>query len=1059
LQKHASSEHLHLTTRRFFIGPIPEGWLSSNRKSWYKRRLELSNYSTRRPTFTATSLDVHRRTRTLSGFDGPSTAVRLGFSFPQPADVEGLEDEINVAETDDDEDAEVETREIEPLATNAEVPGIPDGHDVNKPKLLSAPSGTGLKPPSEARCLSRSKSPTQETYVTASEHGQRSFDEQDNHAGGERQQKLQPEGPGEGVADEEFHGSSSNRDDSLSCPGAERNASPQLEQTNSVTALLPRASTDVGSGAPASDRSKLTQRNPAPLADGEAATVQLDRTSTGVRFKLSEGIAKGQERIVRRVDSAQQRARNKFRHDTLQEGAIVKMEKMLVRIDTTLQPLPNDFDENDDMKTETRTMEKWQQFMIVVRRSYKDEADFRLQVYRTRVIPEIEGEKPKKRPVHEIYLNPRTTRVNLYSSLDKTIVIWHPYKKGTRIFILRPRSGAHAVEWYTFIRDMLGWARQSSLQVNVPDLSVSLKLEKPFAALSELQKALAETDENTALAKTIAEEQAVAGKIVKQCIEILQGDPEWSNMLETWSKTQKMGLAWKRYDRLEWIHGVQEQKMYGSMAMERSYDLELRPKQHYPTHAHGKEGQLREEPAPIEGFLIRLTSQKGLHQRLGRSFFKRLYFSTQNQFLIFNRPAKATPPHPPRLPTITGSNIPSSREIVRQTPTTFEIEPYPVQDGDVAWLSSGNREHVHGHDQIAFEEAQRNIENLKQCDGYINMVQIVKVRRMKWGATEGDEGMEEGSGSDVEFHQDVGDTMGEDGETKKLDDERVFELVLENGLVVRLQAYSQETRKEWISRLRKLVTYWKLRTKGDMDTFKAVRKHNLEALNIDEEMEAIVGQFARKWEVRQSKASPQLYNMCPISGCRTISMSGLLYRKPRRHSTFQRCGVILAGGQLLLFHAAMRKMTGEPVRHIQQERQQAIGLKDCYVYSGLITEDDLLYQNQTFDANHPGMHPLPRVYREDGWTSQDEDTMTCFVVWHGLRKSLFRAVVGEKEGGGGTRQKLRQVSRLGTPGRSIVFMCRSRAERDHWVMSVGTEIDRLQQQHDEEVRVERHGEK
>jgi hypothetical protein len=822
-----------------------------------------------------------------------------------------------------------------------------------------------------------------------------------------------------------------------------------------MTALLPPASHDAGSVAPASDRKGLTQHIPAPIGDGEPATAHLGRTPTGVRFKVSEGITNRQERIARRVDSAHQRARmKKFRRDTLQEGAIVKMEKMLVRIDTTLQPVPNDFDENDGRKTETRAVEKWREFMIVVRRSHKDEADFRLQVYKTRVIPEIEDDKPKKKPAHEILLNPRTTRVNLYSSLDKTIVMWHPYKKGTRIIIMRPRSGAHAVEWYTFIRDMLGWARPSSLQVNVPDLSLSLQLEKPFAGLSELQKAIADVDEDTAVAKTIAEEQAVAGKIIRQCIDMLEGDPEWLEVLETWSKTQKMGLAWKRYDRLEWVHGVQEQKMYGSMAMERSYDLELRPKQHYPTHTHGKQGKIHHEPAPIEGFLIRLTSQKGLHQRMGRTFFKRLYFSTQNQFLVFNRPARVTPPHPPRLPTIVGRNIPSSSEIVRQTPTMFDIEPYPVREGEVTWLSSSNYDYVREHDQNAFEEAQRNIENLKQCDGYINMGQVVKVRTMKWGATEVDEEMEEGSGSDVEFHQEVENTLGEDGETKKLDDERVFELVLENGLVVRLQAYNQEMRHEWIHRLRKLVKYWKLRIKADMDIFKAVRKHNLEKLNIDEEMESIIGQFARKWEVSQSEASPQLHNMCGISFCRPISISGLLYRKPRRRSTFQRCGVILTGGQLLIFNAAIRKMSGEQVRHIQQERQQAIDLKDCYVYSGLITEDDLLYQNQTFDSNHPGMHALPRMYLEDGWTSTDEDTMTCFVVWHGLRKSYFKAVVGEKEDGG-TRQKLRQVSRLGVPGRSIVFKCRSRAERDHWVMSVGMEIDRLQQQDDEEVRVER----
>ena len=965
---------------------------------------------------------------------------------------------VNVDETDEDEDGYITARAIEPVATDAEVPqilGIADEHDARTQKPLSPPSATGLRPPSKAGVMDRSKSPAQETSATAKERRQPSTDGQDEREGEVRQPRTDVEDGHSGDVDTDMRPSISNRGDSPPYPATERNASSNLGQTNSTTALLPRPSNDAVSVAQVSDRNGLTEHNPAPVGDAEPATANLGRASTGVRFKFSEGIADRQDRIARRVDSAHQRARTKkFRRDTLQEGAIVKMEKMLVRIDTTLQALSNDFDENDGMKTETRAMEKWREFMIVVRRSRKDEADFRLQVYKTRVIPEIEGDRPKKKPSHEVMLNPRTTRVNLYSSLDKTIVIWHPYKKGTRIFIMRPRSGAHAVEWYTFIRDMLGWARPSSLQVNVPDLSVSLQLENPFAGLSELQKALGDVDENTALAKTIAEEQAVAGKIIKQCIGMLEGDPEWSNVLETWSKTEKMGLAWKRYDRLEWVHGVQEQKMFGSMAMERSYDLELRPKQHYPTHTHGKHGKLRREPAPIEGFLIRLTSQKGLHQRMGRAFFKRLYFSTQNQFLVFNRPAKVTPPHPPRLPTVTGSNIPSSHDIVQQTPTTFEIDPYPVQDGEVTWLTNGNRDYIRGHDQNAFEEARRNIENLKQCDGYINMSHIVKVREMKRGAAEMDDNIEEGSSSDVEFHQEVPNTMQEDGETKKLDDDRIFELVLQNGLIVRLQAYSQETRQEWISRLRKLVKYWKERIKADMDTFKVIRKHNLQGLNIDEEMEAIIGQFARKWEVTHTEASPQLYNMCGISCCRSISMSGLLYRKPRRRATFQRCGVILTGGQLLIFHAAMRKLSGEQIKHIQQERQQAIDLKDCYVYSGLITEDDLLYQNQTFDSNHPGMHALPRVYREDGWTSQDDDTMTCFVVWQGLRKSFFRAVVGEGEDGG-TRQKLRQVSTLGVPGRTIVFKCRSRAERDHWVMSVGMELDRLQQQEDEEVRVER----
>ena len=52
--------------------------------------------------------------------------------------------------------------------------------------------------------------------------------------------------------------------------------------------------------------------------------------------------------------------------------------------------------------------------------------------------------------------------------------------------------------------------------------------------------------------------------------------------------------------------------------------------------------------------------------------------------------------------------------------------------------------------------------------------------------------------------------------------------------------------------------------------------------------------------------------------------------------------------------------------------------------------------------------------------------------------------MNEEQDSGKSRQRLRYVSKLGVKGRSIVFKARSRAERDHWVMSIGMEIDRLQ---------------
>ena len=44
------------------------------------------------------------------------------------------------------------------------------------------------------------------------------------------------------------------------------------------------------------------------------------------------------------------------------------------------------------------------------------------------------------------------------------------------------------------------------------------------------------------------------------------------------------------------------------------------------------------------------------------------------------------------------------------------------------------------------------------------------------------------------------------------------------------------------------------------------------------------------------------------------------------------------------------------------------------------------------------------------------------------------------------------MSQLGATGRSVVFKARSRAERDHWVLAIQVEIERLAAQ-EEEVRL------
>ena len=71
-------------------------------------------------------------------------------------------------------------------------------------------------------------------------------------------------------------------------------------------------------------------------------------------------------------------------------------------------------------------------------------------------------------------------------------------------------------------------------------------------------------------------------------------------------------------------------------------------------------------------------------------------------------------------------------------------------------------------------------------------------------------------------------------------------------------------------------------------------------------------------------------------------MSGVLYRKPRVHSSFRKCVVILCHGKLLIFQSTLRAKAGKEVPHILHEREEVVDLKDSYIYSGLVRDSNVL---------------------------------------------------------------------------------------------------------------------
>ncbi|KAF2265866.1 meiotically up-regulated gene 56 protein [Lojkania enalia] len=1090
--QHATPEHLHLTSRRFFIGPVPEGWLKSHRRDWYKHHLHI-NYSSRTATF---SDRRESRDRRLSGIDGPSSSALFAHSFPQPDDLSAEEDngdQHNGQGSGEDGQAsaalDVPPAMVVPRTSGRKEEVLNPEEETEfvdalseQDENLETSAGEDTAYPAQS---TRTRRSTQKTYETTSSSRLSSPDGTKHVEDREEQEEASGLQVPTGQEGDQWKSSgkrpASTAESSNGVPGGstigktsvdavsttsllrranENKASPGIEPQSSSKSILARVKRRPQRNT--SDAGNVDEQNRRTVFHSKSGLPSL------VKFDIPEDSKRAE--IHLKAKAAQmtiQRASTRLRRQKIKDGLVIKMERMLVRVDAASNEVSEDFDENGSQKIDSRVKDKWREYMIVCRQSVSEEADFVLQMYKTRVIPEIEQANASRRAAYQIPLGRRISRVNMYSSLDKSVVVWMPISRGTLIFIMQARTASNAVEWYTFLRNIMGWRRASDLQINIPDLSVSLRIANPFKQLEASQDEIQEadgSDNEEAIIRTMQAEQAVAENLIRQCLDQLKDSPEWDSVLDSWIRDQRIGLAWKRYDRLEWIHGANERKMYGTIAMQKSHELELRPKSHYPTTVITKrKHKTLTEPVPVEGFLIRLTSQRGRAKRLGLMYHKQLYFSTHDNFLVFSRPTKVRPPPPPRFPASRDATVPTARSFLDKTPDTWAVNPYPVQDNQIEWLregQSGTPESRRLHDQDAEDETFRKAEILRNCDGYMNLADIVKVRKAKLGTIPVDRNIE--SGSDVDFDEEVSDSMEDDGATKEVDLDRTFEIIFRNGLVVRLQAADKVRRKEWIKHLRALVKYWKHRTRNDIDLYKLTRAHNLSALQIDEETEAYIGQFAKKWEVTQSYASPELYNFCGIAYCRTIHMSGSLYRKPRIHAPFTRCRVIVSSGNLIIFQDVLRNRLGKELAHVHHERVANLDLKDCYVYSGLLTESDLLYQNQTFDSNKPGHHALPRIYLEDGWTSTDEDVMTTFVVWHGKSKSWFRAEEGagggERHAKSGKRTRLKRVAKLGSKGRSLVFRARSRAERDHWVLAIQNEIERVQGEAREDFRIEENGE-
>ncbi|CAJ0837130.1 4106_t:CDS:2, partial [Entrophospora sp. SA101] len=581
----------------------------------------------------------------------------------------------------------------------------------------------------------------------------------------------------------------------------------------------------------------------------------------------------------------------------------------------------------------------------------------------------------QKKHVDKIQLN-NFTRMSLYSTIDYTIAITQKLNDGTKIFYLCPKTYPICNEWYQALHNFLPKGSKKEkpnvCEVVVPDfvVEISIPLEDEEGMVHSL----------------------TPKKIIKTVLDELKGIVEWKDVLDEWLRRTELKLCWKRYDRLEWIYKEENQFniLTCTQFIERTHQLQLRPTVHYPTIAKLPNGNIINEPPPVEGYLIRITNNKCKTIRS-----KKLYFSSHNHHLFYMIPFSTSQPQAP----VMESNESSSNNT---QPLTYAVTPHLD-------------ENFENRDLFIEEDMKRRIKQIVCGKGFIDLMEVVEVKKSSYNKNSKSIANEE-SNNISPPPKETDDYYESEGSP--------FELILKNGRSIKLKTYSNWTRDEWMKRLDALIIYWKARMSSDIqaraNTLKESQGKNP---GCDDNRGFFDDNLQHNWELFNQYIDPSIWNWCTLDRCRGITKSGILYHKSHLYGTFKKYYYVLTKGHLIYYKFYTYSTSGKCVRSSYHKIAGVIHLEDCYIYSGEITENDLLYSSLVRYDNAATVDVLPRIY-SDGMCCYDDDKECTFVIWEGEKRYYFSK--------NGKFISLKKKKMLDT-GKTWVFRARSRLECEEWV--------------------------
>ncbi|KAI9248811.1 hypothetical protein BDA99DRAFT_225954 [Phascolomyces articulosus] len=245
----------------------------------------------------------------------------------------------------------------------------------------------------------------------------------------------------------------------------------------------------------------------------------------------------------------------------------------------------------------------------------------------------------------------------------------------------------------------------------------------------------------------------------------------------------------------------------------------------------------------------------------------------------------------------------------------------------------------------------------------------------------------------------------------------ILEIIMENGLIIRLKADSSEACDAWVQNLAYLTLYWRARKEAQRNIN---AKHDYTHMFDEDFRYAITHQEKGSDFNKPPVVDTRIWSICCFEQCRDIVKTGVMYFQPRSRGTFSQKIFVLTGNGWLIYYNIYDRaaVTCQPIQAAVHDRKDAVDITGCYIYSS------------------PSPRRPARIF-PDGIASADANDDSLFSLW----KPQSRRVFSPK------RQRIQVYKHHRTffqeDGETWQFLAKNRHEKEEWVWAFNVIIERL----------------